>query len=110
MRDDNPALKYFDPYRGYNESAKGRVNEVNESTELTRLCYEVFITTKDGRRLFELLEQTHVLPGKVHPSDPHAAQLTLYWEGYKEAIRALMGQAIQHENRIKAYDRSRTDV
>ncbi len=70
-----------------------------DTFELQRLCYEVFIVSANGKKLYELLQEKHLIPAKFAPNDPYAPTLAMYWEGFKAAIRGLRDNGIVHMKR-----------
>ena len=98
--ENNPLLNIPDPFEGYRASMKDMQWENPKAMELERLCYEVFVISKEGQKLYKHLEERHLIPSQVVPSHPQAMQLAMYFEGFREAIRGLKGMALVHQQRI----------
>lgn len=97
---DNPLLKNPDPFEDYRASMQGLSYQNAKAIEFERLCYEIFIISPEGKKLWELLVERHLVPSQVVPSHPQAMQLSIYFEGFREAIRGLMNMAKAHQERV----------
>lgn len=95
----NPYLQVNDPFE---EQKKQQQDVQKEAIEFQRLCFEVFHMSKDGKALYEHIEQKFLLQSLFAPSHPQAANLSLYWEGFKEALRGLWAQGNMHKKRINS--------
>lgn len=102
----NPASNYFDPFAAYRESLKGLEVKQDGLTEEQRLCYELFIMNEDGKKLWEILKERHIVGKTVDPTHPQGANMSLYFEGYRAALRGLMDMAVHHRERIAHAKRS----
>ena len=98
--EDNPYLSIPDPYEQYRESMKNMQWENPKGMELERLCYEVFVISAEGKKLYQHLQDKYLIPTQVVPSHPQAMQLAMYFEGFREAIRGLLNMARVHQQRI----------
>ena len=97
----NPILEAMagtDPYANVRE----KVDEgLKQLIELQRLCYEVFQVSDNGKKLYEIIREKFIIPARFSPTDPSSADLALYWEGFKEAMRGLWDQGCMHKKRIE---------
>jgi hypothetical protein len=97
--DAYPVDEYFDT-RMVQESEENRQKRLKPQHELDRLCFDVFIASNDGSKLWELLEKRFLLPPMCAPHSPTFKQEVIYFEGFKQAIRALMSMAKDHQQRV----------
>jgi hypothetical protein len=88
---------YFEGYQEKIEELKNRP----EAIELDKLFYLVF-QTEDGKHLLEIIKERYLMPGFVNPNNPNAANGALYYEGFKEAFRMILGSIRAHSHRIEA--------
>jgi hypothetical protein len=89
-QDEPEVLKQF---KNWNQETS------KDTFEVQRLCYEVFIVSANGKKLYEMMQDKYLLPAKFSPSDPNANQLSMYWEGFRAAIRGLKDNALIHMKR-----------
>lgn len=99
MSSNNPFLQVNDPYQ---EQRKQQDEVKKEAIEFQRLCFEVFHMNKNGKELYSHIERKFLLQSQFAPSHPQAANLALYWEGFKEAMRGLWAQGDMHRKRINS--------
>lgn len=96
----NPFLQqedYFDGYKKKIDELKHRPDVV----ELDKLCYLVF-QGDDGKLLLNEFKERYLFPGFVNPGMPNAGEAALYYEGFKEGFRLIMGSIRAHQQRIDA--------
>jgi len=95
----NPILERMseDPFA----PQKQQLDAVKQETiQFQRLCYEIFHMSDNGKKLYEMILKKYIIPAKFAPSHPEAANLALYWEGFKEAMRGLYDQGNVHAGRV----------
>lgn len=93
----NPLLEVPDPYQ-HQRAHQDKIRA--EGHELQALCYDLFHVNPEGKKLYEILKNKYIIPAQYAPTHPHAANLALYWEGFKEAIRGLYDQGMVHIKRM----------
>ena len=69
--------------------------------EMQKLCFEVFMRSPEGQKLYIMILENYLIPAMFSPEHPHASNLALYFEGFKEAFRGLMNMAKIHKQRIE---------
>lgn len=97
---ENPFLKQEDYFEGY----KKKIDELKtrpDVVELDKLCYHVF-SSEDGKKLLEQFTNRYLIPGFVNPGHPSATTAAMYYEGFKEAFRLIIGSVRAHQQRIDA--------
>lgn len=102
--ENNPFLQqedYFDGYKKKIDELKHRPDVV----ELDKLCYLVF-QSDDGKKLINEFKERYLFPGFVNPSAPNAGEAAMYYEGFKEAFRLVIGSIKAHQQRIDAEKQS----
>lgn len=67
---------------------------------MQKLCFDVFMKNESGQQLYIMLLERFIVPGLYAPEHPHATNLSLYFEGFKEAFRGLINMAKLHQRRI----------
>ena len=97
---ENEFLKQENYYQGYQEKIDDLKNNSNV-IELDKLHYLVF-RTDEGKKLLEAYKERYLLPGFVNPNNPNAQTAAMYFEGFKEAYRIIIGSIRSHEQRIEA--------
>lgn len=105
MTEENPYLQPEDYFEGY----KKKIDELKmrpELVELDKLCYQVF-QSEDGKKLMNEFVERYLLPGFANPSIPNAGEVSLFYEGFKEAFRLIRGSIKAHQQRIDAENQSR---
>lgn len=94
----NPFLEPFrDPFE---DQLKEHKERTEYEIEFQRLCYELFLTNPDGKRLMEMATEQFLIPGRFDPTAPNAQTMAIWWDGFKEAIRGFLDNAKQHKKRI----------
>lgn len=95
----NPLIVPEEPeaYKLYREKAG---NSHKEAEQLQSLCWEVFIVSPAGKKLMEIYMDKFVIPSKFLPTDIAAEKLSMYWHGYKDAIRGMKDNGLAHMRRI----------
>lgn len=92
------------PHPYFNDHKIGVEDFLKESSadiEMQKLCFEIFMKSEDGQKLYVMLLERFLIPGLYKPEHPHATALSLYFEGFKEAFRGLMQMAKIHQLRIE---------
>jgi hypothetical protein len=97
---NNPYLEIPDPFKQYRESLATLHLDNPKGIEMERLCYEVFIISKEGQKLYEHLIEKYLIPSQVSPAHPQGMQIAMYFEGFKAGLRSLMDMARIHQQRI----------
>jgi hypothetical protein len=91
--EDNEFLKIDNPF----ENVKHAQDEmVKAQMEFQRLCYEVFHVEPNGKKLMELLKERYLLRPLYTPDHPQAVTQSMFWEGFREAIRSFHNYGLQH--------------
>lgn len=93
---------YFEGHQtGFEEQVMQiKIEEEKAQLELERLCYEVFMATNDGTKLWEIFTEKFLLPALCAPNSPNFRQECIYFDGFKQAFRSIMGMARNHQRRI----------
>lgn len=68
--------------------------------EFQRLCYEVFFRNEDGKALYEILKERHLLTTKVDPSHAKSEMMAIYYAGFNAALIGLHTHGKIHQQRI----------
>ena len=68
--------------------------------EFQRLCYEVFLCSADGKALVEKLKERYLIASQLDLNHPNAQYVAIWWDGFREAIRKLIGNGHIHHERI----------
>jgi hypothetical protein len=68
-----------------------------EQLNIQRLCYETFILNPAGQELMAILAERILMVGLGNMKSPKYEMEVLYFEGYKDAIRAMRNMALAHE-------------
>jgi hypothetical protein len=77
------------------------IKENPADVEMQMLCHQVFMQSDAGQKLYILLLERFIVPGLYTPDHPNAQNLSLYFEGFKEAFRGLINMAKIHQRRIE---------
>lgn len=56
--------------------------------------------SEDGKKLWEKIKEQFLLPALFHPNNPNAPHLSVYFDGYREALRMLYNSATNHHQYI----------
>lgn len=96
----NPFLEQEDYFEGYAKKME-ELKTRPDLVELDKLCYLVF-KSEDGKKLLNVIQDRYLLPGFINPNNANAAQAGLYYEGFKEAFRMIIGSVRAHQQRIDA--------
>lgn len=98
--DKNPYLQPPpDPFAPLKEKQKALQKE---QVEMERLCFEYFIMSDQGKKMADLLLEKFILPSHFAPTDPNAANLAIWWDGFKCALRGLtITNGRNHQQRIQ---------
>ena len=90
-----------DPYfNGHELGIEDKFKQSNDDLEYERLCYEAFMANTDGQALLEQFKKRYHCMPLFTPMHPNAANLALFFEGFKEAFRGLEHAARTHQLRI----------
>lgn len=91
-----------DPYfNGHPVGLEDSLKQKPEDLEYERLCFQAFLASKDGKDLLEQFKKRfHCMPLWT-PMHPHAENLALFFEGFREALRGLEHSAKVHQARIQ---------
>ncbi len=90
-----------DPYfNGHAIGIEDKFKEKDSDLEYQRLCYEAFLSNKDGLALLEQFKTRYHCMPLFTPMHPNAEKLALFFEGFKEAFRGLEHAAKTHQKRI----------
>lgn len=93
-------MHHQDPYfKDIFEPALQIQREPNPQREMEALCYRIFLKSEDGRKLYSHIIEQFLVPSLFDPTKPHAPELGMYFEGFKEAFRGLIKMAYIHERR-----------
>jgi len=98
--EENPFLKQEDYFSGYQE----KIDDLKSrpaAVELDMLCYLVF-KSDDGKKLLNEFVERFMMPGFIDPYNPNAKEAALYYEGFKQAFRLIIGSVKAHQQRIDA--------
>lgn len=94
----NPYLQpQPDPFEDFNRRKKKR--EEHE-IEFQRLCFEIFVQSDNGKALGDRLMKEIIIPSHYDPAIANAQTLSIWWDGYKAAMRKLIESGLIHQHRI----------
>lgn len=96
---NNPFNTKPDPYFN-NHGIEDKFQQNPDDLEYERLCYECLLSTTDGQALLEQFKKRYHCMPLYTPMHPNAANLALFFEGFKEAFRGLEHAARTHQKRI----------
>ncbi len=94
---NNPFFKVDDVFKDQRKQLK---DVEKEAIEFQRLCFETFHMNKDGLALYEIIKERYLFRALFAPTMPNPSELSLYYEGFKEALRGLWTQGDIHRRRI----------
>jgi len=97
----NPLIEPENYYEGYNASMQKFSDSQPKHIAFDELCFNLFGLSDDGKKFLEILKERFIFPSvpcKLAGGDfPSAA---IYYEGYREAFRQLIGQVEGYKQRI----------
>ena len=99
---DNPFTTQENPFDSYQKSLEAMAVLYPELQEIGRICYEFFLMSVDGKKLWELLENKYLFTSMVDISTPGCEIRAMYWTGFTDCLKFLKQQAVQHKQRINA--------
>jgi hypothetical protein len=90
---DNP---YIQPenYHAQYQTMQPEKGEV----ALDELCWHVF-NTDDGKKLLEIIEKRFILMGTPGPINDNYGNMCIYYEGFREAFRQILGSVQNYQIR-----------
>jgi hypothetical protein len=99
---ENPYLKTPDPFEDYQDSIKKNIEskQSKEQMEAERLCHALFTVNPDGIALIALMRARFFDQSLVPPMHDNAANIALYWEGFRDCIRVMQSMANIHQQRM----------
>lgn len=103
---DNKSNSYIEkpnPFDEYNKNLEEFAMNNPEIIEISRLCYEVFKGTNDGKKLMNELENRFLFGSLVNPLSQNSSECALYWTGFTDCIKWLRNYANEHDERIKSW-------
>lgn len=110
MTEKNGLIEPENYYDGYNESMKKLAASQPEQVAFDELCFTVLGQTDDGKKLLDLFKERFIMPSvpcTLGGADfPTAA---IYYEGYREAFRQLIGQVEGFKQR-KLYEAKKAEL
>lgn len=93
-----------DYWAGYEQSIEKMANDP-AALEFDKLCFEVFGTTAQGKKLLEYFKERIIMPSIPGQLDMYYDKRCIYYEGYKEAFRQLMHATNNYLIRREAEDK-----
>ncbi len=98
----NPFASIENPFENYQKNLDAMVTMFPELQEIGRICYEFFMISEDGKKLWELIQDKYLLGDLVDPNVAHCEMRALYWTGFTAFPKFLRQQALHHKQRIQA--------
>lgn len=98
----NPHITIDNPFEDYQKSLEQMNVMFPDLQEIARICYEFFLMSNDGKKLWELLEAKYIMGNNVNPLLPNSEITAMYWTGFTDALKFLKQQALAHRQRVNA--------
>jgi len=92
--------QYSDPFYGYRQSAETALPPNNKELNFARACYDVFIMSEDGRKLWELIKERLLFENNFMPSMTNPSESAIYEQGLKKGMLRLYEIALQYQTMI----------
>src|SRR4051812_17342544 len=98
----NPYSTLENPFDARQKNLDAMTAMYPELQEIGRICYELFMLNKDGKKLWELLADKYLFNSLVDIQAPGPEMRSLYWSGFTDCLKFFKAQAKQHKQRIDA--------
>lgn len=98
----NPHITIPNPFEDYQKSLEQMNVMFPELQEISRICYEFFLMSHDGKKLWELLEDKYIMGNNVNPMLPNSEIIAMYWTGFTDCLKFLRQQGLAHKQRVNA--------
>jgi len=109
MTEKNPFLEPENYFEGYNKSIESMKNHPSV-VELDRLCYQVFNTSDEGKKLIEVFKERFLLPSIPAQLNKGFETTCVYYEGYREAFRQIIQSVRNYQERMEHEAKSASDA
>ena len=98
----NPHMAIPNPYEDLQKGLEAMNLMYPELQEIGRICYDFFIVSTEGQKLWEMLEKKYIMGNQVNPMLVNCAETALYWTGFIDCLKFLRQSAMQHKQRVIA--------
>ncbi len=99
---DNPFTTQENPFADRQKSLEAMVAMFPELQEIGRICYEFFLMSEDGKKLWEMMADKYLFNNLVDPTQLGSEIRAMYWTGFTDCLKLFRQQALQHKQRINA--------
>ncbi len=108
MKDENPYLTPTNYMAGYKESLD-QFNNPKEGLELDKLVYNVFMKSRDGKKLLEYFKEKIISSPTPSQLNANYSTACIYYEGYRAGFRNL-GQLIDSFQTRKDFEAKQAEM
>jgi hypothetical protein len=110
MTERNGLIEPENYYDGYNASAKKVAASQPEEVRIDELMFSVFGLTEDGQKLMNIFKERFIMPAvPCNLSGADFPTAAVYYEGYREAFRQIIGQVEGFKKR-KLYEAKNAEL